>query len=173
MGDIAAQSLYLVLVEYITLDINITHIFYNFVFYIFHMQNPRTHDKLLPAICQNDIRKVLCDHVRSFLDKMEASSGHIFMKFCSLCVNRGSGSSVCNSKNMCLCTKTNHNCGETTLRLESLMRDFIAYRDNIPWYDNNVKIILDLLCTVGFTFASLYVFARLSIYSSFVCVILC
>ncbi len=127
-GGYRAQSLYLVLVEFIMLDINVTHIFYNFVFYIFHL-HPRTHNKLLPAICQNDIRKVLCDHVQSFLEKEEASSGNIFMKFCSLCVNRGSGSSVCNSKNMCLCTKTNHNCDETTLRLRSLMRDLIAYWD--------------------------------------------
>ncbi len=35
---------------------------------IFHL-HLRTHDKLLRAICQNDIRKVLCDSTQSFFRK--------------------------------------------------------------------------------------------------------
>ncbi len=60
-------------------------------------------------------------------------------------VSHGSGSSVCNSKNRCLCTRTNHNCDET-LELGCLKRDFTVSRDNIP-HDNSVQLILDFLCT--------------------------
>ncbi len=71
----------------------------------------------------------------------------MLMKFCSfLIVNRGSGSSVCNSKNMCLCTRTNYNCDETTLRLGGLIRDFISCRDDVS-HEHNLKIIIDFLCT--------------------------
>ncbi len=111
---------------------------------IFHL-HPRTHNNLLPAICQTDIRKVLCDRIQSFLGKAEAS-GNMLIKFCSLFVNRGSGSSVCNSKNMCLCIRTNDNCDETTLRLGGLIRDFISYRDDVS-HEDNLKIIIDFLCT--------------------------
>ncbi len=57
---------------------------------IFHL-HPRTHNKLLPAICPKDIRKVLCDRIQSFLGKVEELE-NINMKFCSLFINRGSGS---------------------------------------------------------------------------------
>ncbi len=133
---------------------------------IFHL-HPRTHNKLLPAICQNDIRRVLCDRIQSFLGKVEAS-GNILRKFCSLFVNRGSGSSVCNSKNMCLCTRTNHNCDETTLRLGGLILDFISYRYDVP-HDDNLKILDFYVQSDGsFTLkcASLYIFARVTICSS-------
>ncbi len=111
---------------------------------IFHL-HIRTHNNLLPVTCQDDIRKVLCDRIQSFLGKTKAL-GNMLMKSCSLFVNRGSGSSACNSKNMCLCTRTNHNYGETTLRLGGLIRDFISYRDDVP-HGDNLKIIIDFLCT--------------------------
>ncbi len=94
---------------------------------------------LLPAICQNDIRKALCGRIQSHLGKAEAS-GNRLIKFCSLFVNRGGAFSVCNSKNTSLCTRINHNCNETRQRLGGLIRDFISYRGDVPQEDN-LKII--------------------------------
>ncbi len=111
---------------------------------IFH-RHPRTHNTLLPAICQTDITKVLCDRIQSLLGKAEVS-GNMLLKFCSLFVNCRRGSSVCNSKNLCLCTRTNHNCDGTTLRLGGFIRDFISYTDDVP-HEDNLQIIIDFLCT--------------------------
>ncbi len=49
----------------------------------------------------------------------------------------------------CVCTRTNHNCDETTLRLGVFIWDFISNRDEVPYEDNlkHVKIIIDFLCT--------------------------
>ncbi len=69
------------------------------------------------------------------------------MKFCTLFVNRGSGSSVCNSKSMCLCTRTNYNCDEITLRLGGFIRDFISYRDYVPHEDNRKTFYVQSDCS--------------------------
>ncbi len=69
------------------------------------------------------------------------------MKFCSFSVYHGNGSLVCNSKIICRSDRTQFWWNNTGKRLESWCKILLLI-DTTP-HENNVEIILDLLCIDG------------------------